>query len=59
MEYADFTEAYINNDKEAMKIGLAVGKCLPAITDKKPNTKLWLDLCDVAWAEYQEKNQPE
>ena len=57
MEYANFTEAYLNNDKEAMKIGLAMGKCLPAITDRKHHTRLWVAMCDVAWADYVERTQ--
>jgi len=57
MEYANFTEAYINNDKEAIKIGMAVEKCLPAITDKRPNIKLWVSMCDVAWSYHVEQTQ--
>ena len=58
----NFKQAYFNNDAVAVKIGKVFEKVFDEWVEEgfiNDKSSTWFNLCQVAWAEYQEKNQPE
>lgn len=58
MEYDNFWDAYLAQDKQAKAIGDALEKAMDSLVKQglvPDSTYMWRDMCNQAWAKHVEK----
>ena len=58
MEYRNFWDAYLAQDKQAKAIGDALEIAMAKLVEQNlvpDSTSMWRDMCNQAWARYVEK----